>query len=130
MARHNKSEFKRVFNAWLKILRLTHWEIYFQWDDDPENDLALASVQVESDYDIAHVRLADGWRDWDTHTLNRVIVHELLHLHFRDYDDVLDTAIAPSAYDSRELLRKMAHHELEGLIDRLAHCFVDAHGYA
>jgi len=125
-----RREFKRVFNVWFKILRLTHWEIYFDWDTEPENDIALASIAMEDDYDIAHLRLADGWKEWDEYTLNRVIIHELLHLHFRDYDELLDTAVRTLSADAKDLIRKQAHHEVEGLIDRLAHSFVDAHGFA
>lgn len=97
-------------------------------DETPSGPHANASVSVSENYAKA--------RFWFTHRfleecevdddLNVVIIHEWLHVAFRDHDklirDTVDNWLAPHSLHDFE---DRWEHEQEGLIDKLAYTISD-----
>lgn len=97
-------------------------------DETPSGPHANASVSISDDYDKVHFwfthHFVEGCETEDD--LNVVIIHEWLHVAFRDHDklvrDTVDNWLAPH---SRHDFEDRWEHEQEGLIERLAHTISD-----
>ena len=113
-----------MVRKWKKNLRLDHWLIEIS-PDPPYNDDALASVEPAESYDRATLRFSPGWEAWPDAFAERVIVHELLHIVFRDLVEAEQTIYDALSHDARVLYSRRLEHELEGVIDRLAERFVE-----
>ena len=109
---------------WKKHLRLDHWLIEIV-DEEPDNPDALASVMPAESYDRATIRFAASWTEWPPSFAERVVVHELLHIVFRDLVEAEQSIYDALSHDARVLYSRRLDHELEGVIDRLAERFVE-----
>jgi hypothetical protein len=82
---------------WQRALRLQDWFIVFEWQryhgmDDPSNE---ANILTQYRHKAARIRIReeqdyppDAWRPWD---LDRLLVHELLHLSLKNVTSDEDT---------------------------------------
>ena len=113
-----------TITKWKKNLRLDHWLIEVV-DEEPDNPDALASVMPAESYDRATLRFASSWPDWPPSFAERVVVHDLLHIVFRDLVEAEQTIYDALSHDARVLYSRRLDHELEGVIDRLAERFVE-----
>lgn len=113
-----------VVRKWKKNLQLDHWLIEIV-DEEPDNPDALASVMPAESYDRASLRFSSTWVDWPAPFLERVVVHELLHIVFRDLVEAEQSIYDALSHDARVLYSRRLDHELEGVIDRLAERFVE-----
>lgn len=68
------------------------------------------------------------WPSWSREFLNRIVVHELLHLLTRDIDEVVGDAEDQVHRDAATLLRRRYDHEIEGFVDGLAYRLVEIGG--
>lgn len=113
-----------MVTKWKKNLRLDHWLIEIV-DEEPDNQDALASVMPAESYDRATIRFASSWPEWPPAFAERVVVHELLHIVFRDLVEAEQSIYDALSHDARVLYSRRLDHELEGVIDRLAERFVE-----
>ena len=113
-----------MVRKWKRNLQLDHWLIEID-PDPPENPDALASVRPAESYDRATLRFAPEWPEWPPAFAERVIVHELLHIVFRDLVEAEQSIYDSLSHDARVLYSRRLDHEVEGVIDRLAERFVE-----
>lgn len=120
----------RLITEWRGRLALDHFVIDVIWSEEPENPDALASVEVSDLYDHAEMRFRGDFVDHDLEMLNRIVVHELLHILFRDMGQAVRSVgiVGALSSDVRILWHDRCHDAEEGLIDRLANRFVDMAG--
>jgi hypothetical protein len=120
----------RIIATWQKRLKLDHIRIMVDLDDQPENPNALAAVVPDGLYDLATMVFRDDWSEHTPFELNRIVVHELLHIMFRDYGNAI-RSIGQAGILSHQV--EVLWHDRcvdaeEGLIDRLAHRLVEIGG--
>jgi hypothetical protein len=107
----------------LTPLGLAHWEFDVQIVDTdgleaPNSD---AQVQASTKYDSAQMCFRREFIEVaEVEDIDKTIVHELLHLLFRDFENLLDLATQELGVTARELAEKTYDHELEGVIERVA----------
>ncbi len=125
-----KKQLARIITEWRSRLALDHVTIDVIWSEEPENPEALASVDVSDLYDQAELRFRTDWSDHDIQMLNRIVVHELLHIMFRDMGQAIRSVNVTGAlsYDVKAIWHDRCHDAEEGLIDRLANRYVDLGG--
>lgn len=126
----HKRRLIRIVTIWRERLQMEHVVMEIEWGVEPEDPDALASVLPSDLYDHAILRFRSDWREHDLEMLNRIIVHELLHILFRDYGNAV-RSIAVTGAISTDL--KLFWHDRcmdaeEGLVDRLANRFVELAG--
>lgn len=119
----------RAIRIWAKRLGLLHWNISVDFGR-PASDGADASTWRSDTYDNAVIYLEPEWRDWPLELLNRLVVHELLHLQTRDLDALVDDAREQLPRAASRQVEARYTHEIEGLVDRLACHIVGVGGVA
>lgn len=126
----HKARIRRVIKAWRSRLMLDHVTLDIEWDEEPENPDAVASVSCSELYDHATLRFSAVLLDYTTDELNRVIVHELMHIMLRDYGQAIRSidAVGALSNDVRYLWHDRCHDAEEAVVDRLANRFVDLAG--
>lgn len=98
---------------------MPEWKVEIDWDTVADTG-ADAQAWVPSHYHRSHVRLAPKWADCAPDELEDSLVHELLHLVFRDMQHVA-VEQSPSCGDSSDAtIRAAWNHAEESAIDRLA----------
>ena len=112
---------------WQRALKLDHWTIAFEVVDEcstgPE---ASACVFRSNDYDTADVQVRADVADKSGFELDITIVHELLHILFRDYDEAVNDILSRLHDADHPVSKARMAHENEGVIDRLARLLVSA----
>jgi hypothetical protein len=107
-------------------LNLDHWNLDVKIVEEMDYSPGAAACVIRStDYDLAEIRVAQA--TLDTHSefeLDVALAHELLHIHFRDLDNVTElmTEIVPEG--ARVAYTAWLAHEQEGVVDRLARAVV------
>lgn len=120
----------RIIKTWQKRLKIEHIELDIDLDEEPDSEEALASVAPHELYDRAILRFAGSWVDHTPFELNRIVVHELLHIIFRDYSNAV-TSIGQAgvlSFQVQALWNEQCKVTEEALIDRLAHRLVEVGG--
>jgi hypothetical protein len=106
-----KRQLSRIVSTWRNRLALDHVVLEIEWGVDPDEPDALASVLPSDLYDHAILRFRDDWHEHELEMLNRIVVHELLHIMFRDFGNAIRSINVTGAL-STDLE--------EGLVDALA----------
>lgn len=125
------AQLRRIVRTWQKRLKLEHFEIEVSLDEEPENPEALASCEPSDLYDYAQLRFRS---DWPTHSLdylNRIVVHELVHVMFRDYGQAIRSvgfASGGISPDVRSMWHDRCHDAEEAIVDRVANRLVELGG--
>jgi hypothetical protein len=124
------AKLERIVRTWQKRLMLEHFDIELDLQNEPEVEEALAAVTPSELYDMAVVQFRGDWQTHDLYQLNRIVVHELLHIMFRDYGMAVRSVSVTGSLSSdvRMLWHDRCHDAEEGLIDRLAQRLVDLGG--
>lgn len=117
----NRVALIKLVRAWQSTLALDHWRIDIV-DESPGDD-AYAITWYSDDYDAAELRFNPEWDTWDTEQLNRIIAHELLHIHLRDIDQLYGRTVRHLGSEAQSFAQEAFSHEIEGLVDRLAQCW-------
>lgn len=120
----------RIISTWQNRLKLNHIKIDVDLAVQPDNPDALAAVSPSDFYDQAYMAFRGDWAQHDLFTLNRIVVHELLHIMFRDYGNAV-RSIGQGGILSHQvqvLWHDRCNDAEEGLIDRLAHRLVELGG--
>lgn len=119
----------RIVRTWQARLKLEHIHIQLEFTD-PDNPEALASVTNSDLYDMATMNFREDWRDNDLFQLNRIVVHELLHIMFRDFGNAIRTVTSAGilSHQTELLWYDRCNDAEEQLIDRLAWRLVELAG--
>jgi hypothetical protein len=123
----SRTQFERILRLWQKRLGLETWHLEVDWEK-PASEDADASTWRSNNYDRAILYLDPAWVSWERDRgiefVHRIVVHELLHLVFRDVDELVDSLDGQMHRDVCAMVDKRYHHEIEGLCDRLAYRLV------
>lgn len=108
---------------------LRHWIINVEIVEEPSGrPNSAAAVRSQDSYDLAEIQFSrELMDDYSDTEIDRVIVHELLHIVFRDLDEAIssvETWMPAATYTD---FNERIDHEEEGIIDRLARSIVEAH---
>ena len=128
-----EQEIVDLVGTWQHRLGLDQWEIKVPFGEDLEkywadndNPNAHASVERSKVYDSAKIyfnpRDYAGWTEQDA-TIH--VVHELVHVLFRDVEWTVDQIVGQVPRDAEDFMGETFQHHLEGCIDRLARRFVN-----
>jgi len=120
-----KGKVERLVRDWQKRLKLDHWDVKVDWSRSPRED-CYATTFRRNQYDIAELCFDSEYKTWASDFTEKLIVHELLHLLTRDLDRVVNDLEEVMHLETFRLLDKRYEHEIEGVVDRLASCFVEA----
>lgn len=125
----SEAALRRIVKTWQKRLKLEHVALEIN-ASGPENPEALASVRPDALYDYADIRFRDDWKTQDLFTLNRVVVHELLHVLFRDYGNAIRSVGEAGilSHQTEVIWHDRCNDAEEALIDRLANRLVEVGG--
>ena len=114
-----REQIETYFETWLPRLRLTHWDIFINWDEPPpEGESAITTWAYA--YDSAMFRFAPSYDTWTERYAEATVVHELLHLVARDLDVAIDACHSQLSGRARALAKARTDHEMEGVVDRVA----------
>lgn len=122
------SEFCAMFGEWVKRLGLSHWRINLNLSvpaAEMETDSSIATVTTHGAYDEADIGFIEGWSAWDDDKIERTMVHELVHLHLRDLDNMLDVASETMRPSGRKMFDALSHAAMENLVERMTNVLVD-----
>lgn len=90
-------------------------------DETPSHCGANATAQLYRHYDSVQFWFTHDFLDDVTEQrLNEVIIHEWMHVAFRDYEDATDQAESWMSPQAAKDFSDRVEHEQEGLIERLA----------
>lgn len=114
---------------WCTRLQMDPWRITTTVVDEPhgqQRGSVQASIATAGAYLFAEIEFARKWvrsnpSDYDR---DQTIVHELLHCLFRDLDKAAEIPYGALGSSTEEVVEARYDHELEQLIDRLAHVIV------
>lgn len=114
----------------LAPLGLQHWRIGdLEINDAPDGESSSAACVTPSNlYDTFTIEFRrDFLEDAEPEQIDEVIVHELIHIAFRDFQTIVESPAGFMDTGSKELWETMSNHELEGLVERLARTIVNAY---
>jgi hypothetical protein len=119
-------QLKRRVQEWqeyLPLLGVAHWQISLEIVEAPDgNPGSNACVRPHEDYDYAHMEFRQAFLEeqdsWDE--IDQVIIHEILHMVFRDFDNVHESIRLHLASPVAQVWYNQVNHELENMIERLA----------
>lgn len=103
--------------TWVERLGLGHWKLTIKWDDIEDG---YAQCLYEDSYDDADITLARRLLERGSYFAEWTLVHELLHLTFRDLDVATKAAHEGLTPEAQRLADARYAHEAEGVIDRIA----------
>lgn len=110
-------------------LGLGHWRIDVEIVEEPHGKMGSnAAVQLSGYYDNATIEFASIiFEEHGDEEIDEIIVHELLHIVFRDFWDAVtepEYLFGKPAWTSHY---NRLDHEAEGVIDRMARSIVLVH---
>lgn len=113
----------------LHDLGLQGWDLHVDAVDEPKGrPNSHASVTVATHYDSAWIEFAESaLTELSNRNIDKIIVHELLHIIFRDYEAVVDEGMSALGYREQSTFEAMREHEIEGIIERLARTIITVH---
>ena len=128
--RQHQAQLRRIIKEWKKRLQLEHFTLTLEWDEEPEDMDALASIYVSESYDYATMRFRSDWTEHPVDELNRIVVHELMHILMHEYGMAARSIFVTGAIatDIRLLWSDRMHDAEERVVDRLANRLVDLGG--
>lgn len=109
----------------LPSLGLAHWNATVVIVEAPnDNPDSAACVECMDDYDYCTMQFKRSFLEanadedsWDE--IDKVIIHEWLHVLFRDYDNTIESIHSHLNTPVRALWSIQCLHELEGVIERM-----------
>lgn len=116
----NRRWLERYVRQLQAAMNLGHWTIVLRDGDPPDEDRSdtyKAAVWRSNAYLTADLYVASHETRDD---LRASIVHELVHIHLRDYDEAIravERHINQPAYD---ILASWQHHEMERAVDAIS----------
>lgn len=125
-------QLRRRIQFWQKVLAplgVGHWWIdRISLVDAPfGRDGSKGAVWYSGDYDRCTFEFSHALMDEGQSEIDRTIIHEWLHVAFRDLDksiEVFEDILAPQTWETAD---DRIDHEKEGVIDRLAFLIEQMH---
>lgn len=110
-------------------LGLGHWRVKVKIVENPDGSRsANAAVKISAQYDSAEIEFAEeALETLDDDEIDEAIVHELMHIVFRDFWGLLTDQEGAFSAGAWNLYMERLEHETEGVIDRTARAIVMAH---
>lgn len=94
--------------------------------DDMEDEQASAGVKPSSYYDHCWMRFQKTWlENADERELDETIIHEWLHVSWRDMTDAIEQIEPELGLGQRLSWHARIEHETEGIIERTARALYD-----
>lgn len=117
----------------LAALGISHWNLeYVKIVQYPGGSPSSeAGVWKSDDYDTCRMEFKRSAVEEanEIEELDETIVHEWLHVAFRDYDEAIQSISSTLAPTISDLWDNRLEHEVEGLIERLATLIVELHDF-
>lgn len=139
MKHRSLSNIERLVERWQPRLGLGHWHIEVRRTVNPFDDESTAmEIEQHPNAHRAAIRVADWLLDGgedrldiideiDADFVEKTVVHELLHLHFRDLRQVWDEFCEEEvAGQTKAVLQQASTRAEEGAVDMLARALVRA----
>lgn len=108
----------------LKPLGLEHWNLEVDVVEDPSPGAtrdASAAVSCSTHYDTAWLEFREDWLpDAPDEEIDKVIIHELLHVAMRDFDHEADKPEEFLGVVVGEVWQSGMKHAREALVEKLA----------
>jgi hypothetical protein len=124
----SRADLEHIMRTWQKRLHLEHWSIEIAWNSPLPATETLGEMDIHGSYDFTKLKLAENCDTWSRYDANTIIVHELLHLTFRDLWSVCEAIGATASGSGARIAETLFVHESEGVIDRMATCLVEQGG--
>lgn len=109
---------------------MEHYKIFvdLSGSDCPPN--AIAAISPSEDYDRASMTFCPGWQEETPFELNRVVVHELLHVIFQQYTNAIKLVNEAGvlSHQLQVVWEEALQSNEESVIDKLANRFVEIGG--
>lgn len=120
----------RIITTWQKRLKIEHIALKIDLSQEPDNPDALAAVIPSELYDYAELIFRGDWSEHSPFELNRIVVHELLHVMFRDFGQAMRSIGQAGilSHQTQLMWHDRCSDSEEALIDRLAHRLVELGG--
>jgi hypothetical protein len=116
----SRDEILGIVEHWQHRLDLGHWRITVDPSETIDDAEANAEIRIEEDTDFASIVLSGGFATWSRDWANKVVVHELLHVAFRDLEEHVKAVKTFAPGPAFDLFIDRYNHECEGVVDRLA----------
>jgi hypothetical protein len=118
ITRTTEEDLRGILDVWIERLELRDWEI--RLDLERPADGARATIYRSAFYREATLLLEHDWRTWEPAVAEVTIVHELVHLLARDFEEILKMIDAqlPPAVD--KVIEQAFEFRLEQLVDTVA----------
>jgi hypothetical protein len=119
-----KREVQEIVTLWTRRLGLERWEITIDWTENAQPG-ADSTVWVSQSYETATLYVAHpAWRTWTRAEAEGHVVHELVHLLTRDFDEIerMITEQLPPAVD--KVIHTAFGHRREAMVELIARRFV------
>lgn len=122
-----REQIEQIVSEWQIALGLQLWDLKVDWNKPCEED-ADASTWRSNQYERATMHFPESIEGLDLATANRLVVHELLHLHTRGIDELLKDTYDQMHRDASSQVERRYEKEIEGVVDRLAYRLVEIGG--
>ena len=126
---YTHEQIEQAIAEWQKRLRMQDWEFRVGWDEEPEGEYALASIEQVDGRRLALIRFCrEHIESAAPADLSLTIAHELLHMVLVPLDNAVDLALNGASNERVLLVRRQAHYANEIVTDSLAAAFCRAYG--
>jgi alkylhydroperoxidase family enzyme len=114
------SDISALVEEWQEPLGLTTWDLTVELVANPgDEDNTLAACLPSGHYEQATLQFAEALLQHPPLRVESVVVHELLHLTFRDLSSVLQDAEEQLGPVAGPMFHNRTLHDFEALIDKL-----------
>jgi hypothetical protein len=108
-----------AYLEWLQdILNLTEWTV--RLCDTPADEGNAAEIQPVDGSRVANLFLAPDFLTFTKGDIRRYLIHELLHLHHQDAEQVIDELAACLSKQEHTLAANLHRHACEVMVDQQA----------
>lgn len=129
-----EGEFVARVDLWrsrhLPELGLAHWDFHFEFDENADDVKdgrgagAEATIRVHRTYDTAFWNVPQESLTKDLPDIDKIIVHELLHVVMRDLNKAEYDMVEVVGGHMGDQFAERLEHEIEGVIERLSRSIV------
>lgn len=120
---------EQAIKEWQSLLRLNHWELKVEWDNEEQPESSKASIRTCPGRFFA--TLCFRTKDVENETLeelNNTICHEMIHLHLDPIGKIVESAIESWQAKVQDAVMGVLLMQSEYAVDGLAKALSDAIG--
>lgn len=119
-ADEQKQHLTGLIAKWRQKLRLQHWDITVEWDEEPRTGDCILEVSPYTDIHEAIVRIGSFFDDIDPPMQESAVVHELIHCHAQPAWDVVEQVLEELGSQARAHMTEVLRQRFEVMVDALA----------